>query len=170
MKLKPQINDDEYVREIDQELSDVAGLDQVTQQTITSKRSAKTTVVVRDQDSVVIGGLVRDRISEDESKVPLLGDLPLIGWLFKRQNRIEKVNLLLVITPYIIRGPADFEIYSRKMKERKEFVERFYGSAKEYSAQIDWKQPGRSRSSARRLMARCRNSKTVETEPTAKSL
>ncbi|MEE2902818.1 MAG: type II secretion system secretin GspD [Myxococcota bacterium] len=142
LKLKPQINDDEYVRlEIDQELSDVAGLDQVTQQTITSKRSAKTTVVVRDQDSVVIGGLVRDRISEDESKVPLFGDLPLIGWLFKRQNRIsEKVNLLLVITPYIIRGPADFyEIYSRKMKERKEFVERFYGSTKEYSAQIDWK-------------------------------
>ena len=103
LKLKPQINDDEYVRlEIDQELSDVAGLDQVTQQTITSKRSAKTTVVVRDQDSVVIGGLVRDRISEDESKV-LSGDLPLIGWLFKRQTVSRKVNLLLVITPYIIR-------------------------------------------------------------------
>ena len=141
LKLKPQINDDEYVRlEIDQELSDVAGLDQVTQQTITSKRAAKTVVVVRDQDSVVIGGLVRDRESEDESKVPLLGDLPLIGWLFKRQQKLsEKVNLLLIITPYIIRGPQDFrKIYERKMAERKEFVDRFYGATPEYRASIDW--------------------------------
>ncbi len=141
LKLKPQINDQEYVRlEIDQELSDVAGLDQVTQQTITSKRAAKTVVVVRDQDSVVIGGLVRDRESEDESKVPLLGDLPLIGWLFRRQQKLQdKVNLLLVITPYIIRGPDDFrKIYERKMAERKEFVDRFYGAEPEYRANIDW--------------------------------
>ena len=141
LKLKPQINDQSTVRlEIDQELSDVAGLDQVTQQTITSKRAAKTVVVVRDQDSVVIGGLVRDRESEDESKVPLLGDLPLLGWLFKRQQKIsEKVNLLLILTPYIIRGPEDFRrIYERKMAERKEFVERFYGATPEYRAAVDW--------------------------------
>ncbi len=141
LKLKPQINDQETVRlEIDQELSDVAGLDQVTQQTITSKRAAKTVVVVRDQDTVVIGGLVRDRESEDESKVPLLGDLPLLGWLFKRQQKIsEKVNLLLILTPYIIRGPEDFRrIYKRKMAERREFVERFYGATPEYRASVDW--------------------------------
>lgn len=142
LKLKPQINDDEYVRlEIDQELSDVAGVDQVTNQTITSKRAAKTVVVVRSQDSVVIGGLVRDRETIDESKTPLLGDLPLIGWLFKRQQKtVEKVNLLLVITPYIIRGPDDFrKIFERKMEERKDFVDRFYGAIdEEYAAQIDW--------------------------------
>ena len=141
LKLKPQINDEDYVRlEIDQELSDVAGIDQVTGQVITSKRSAKTVVVVRSQDSVVIGGLVRDRETIDESKTPLLGDLPLIGWLFKRQAKVtEKVNLLLVITPYIIRGPHDFRtIFERKMEERKEFVERFFGSAPEFRAAIDW--------------------------------
>lgn len=142
LKLKPQINDDEYVRlEIDQELSDVAGVDQVTNQTITSKRAAKTVVVVRSQDSVVIGGLVRDRETIDESKTPLLGDLPLIGWLFKRQQKtVEKVNLLLVLTPYIIRGPDDFrKIFERKMKERKDFVDRYYGAFdSEYAAQIDW--------------------------------
>ena len=67
LKLKPQINDEDYVRlEIDQELSDVAGTDQVTGQTITSKRAAKTVVEVRSQDSVVIGGLVRDR--EDDRR------------------------------------------------------------------------------------------------------
>jgi general secretion pathway protein D len=141
LKLKPQISDEEYVRlEIDQELSDVAGLDAATNQTVTSKRAAKTVVVVRNQDSVVIGGLVRDRESIDESKVPLFGDLPLIGWLFKRQVKIaEKVNLLLVLTPYIIRGPQDFQtIFERKMKERKEFVDRFHGTSYHYDAEIDW--------------------------------
>ncbi len=146
LKLKPQINDEDYVRlEIDQELSDVAGTDQVTGQTITSKRAAKTVVEVRSQDSVVIGGLVRDRETIDEAKTPLLGDLPLLGWLFKRQQRtVEKVNLLLIITPYIIRGPDDFrKIFERKMQERKDFIDRFYGTYDEndeYRAKIDWNQ------------------------------
>lgn len=142
LKLKPQINDEDYVKlEIDQELSDVAGIDQVTNQVITSKRSAKTTVVVRSQDSIVIGGLVRDRETLDEAKTPLLGDIPLLGWLFKRrQRKVEKVNLILVITPYIIRGPDDFRvIFERKMKERKDFVDQFYGITDEYRASIDWR-------------------------------
>lgn len=143
LKLKPQINDEDHVRlEIDQSLSDVAGTDQVTGQVITSNRAAKTTVVVRSQDSVVIGGLVRERETVGESKIPLLGDIPLLGWLFKRQNRVkEKVNLLLIITPYIIRGPADFQrIFERKMAERKEFVDRYYGATPEYRASINWDQ------------------------------
>lgn len=141
LKMKPQISDEDYVRlELDQELSDVAGVDAATNQTVTSKRAAKTVVVVRNQDSVVIGGLVRDRESIDESKVPLFGDLPLIGWLFKRQVKVaEKVNLILVLTPYIIRGPQDFQaIFERKMAERKEFVDRFHGEAFNYEADIDW--------------------------------
>lgn len=141
LKLTPQINDEDYVRlDIDQELSDVAGTDQITNQQITSKRSAKTVVVVRNQDSVVIGGLVRDRETVSESKTPLLGDIPILGWLFKRQKKTaEKVNLVLILTPYIIRGPADFrKIYERKMEERKEFINRFVGDAPEYKARIDW--------------------------------
>lgn len=142
LKLKPQINDEDYVKlEIDQELSDVAGVDQVTNQVITSKRSAKTTVVVRSQDSIVIGGLVRDRETLDEAKTPLLGDIPILGWLFKRrQRKVEKVNLILIITPYIIRTPDDFRaIFERKMAERKEFVDRFYGITDEFRAKIDWR-------------------------------
>ncbi|MBI3178494.1 MAG: type II secretion system protein GspD, partial [Deltaproteobacteria bacterium] len=141
LKLKPTINDQETVRlELDQELSDVAGTDAVTGQTITSKRSAKTVVVVRDQDSVVIGGLVRDRETTDESKIPFLGDIPLLGWLFKKQQRVsEKINLVLILTPYIIRGPNDFRrIYERKMSERKEFLDLYYGESKEYRSEIDW--------------------------------
>jgi general secretion pathway protein D len=141
LKLRPQINDEDYVRlEIEQELSDVAGIDQVTGQVITSNRSAQTVVVVRNQDSVVIGGLVRDRETRDESKVPLFGDIPLLGFLFKRQQKtVSKVNLILILTPYIIRGPDDFrKIFERKMEEREEFVNRFYGTSVEYRAAIDW--------------------------------
>ncbi|MEL6184379.1 MAG: type II secretion system secretin GspD, partial [Myxococcota bacterium] len=141
LKIKPQINDEDYVRlEVDQELSDIAGTEPVTGQLITSERSAKTTVVVRSQDSVVIGGLMRDRETRGESKFPILGDIPVLGWLFKQQNtQIEKVNLVLIITPYIIRGPKDFrKIFERKMEERREFVDRFYGQTKEYRAEIDW--------------------------------
>lgn len=141
LKLKPQIHDEEFVRlHIDQELSDVAGIDAVTGQTITSKRKVKSTVVVRSQDSVVIGGLVRDRQSVDESKTPLFGDLPLIGWLFKRQVKVaEKVNLMLVLTPYIIRNPQDFRvIFERKMAERKDFADRFYGLIDDFKPEIDW--------------------------------
>ncbi|MBX2812818.1 MAG: type II secretion system secretin GspD [Myxococcales bacterium] len=143
LKIKPQINDENYVRlEIDQELSDVAGIDQVTEQVITSKRAAKTTVVVRSQDSVIIGGLVRDRETISEVKTPVLGDIPLLGILFKRQVKsAEKVNLVIILTPYIIRGPADFrKIFERKMEERREFVDLFYGRTKEYRAKIDWNQ------------------------------
>ena len=164
LKITPQINDEDYVKlEIDQELSDVAGLDAVTQQTITTKRTAKTTVVVRSQDSVVIGGLVRDRETLDEGKTPLLGDIPLIGWLFKRQQKqIEKVNLVLILTPYIIRGPEDFrKIFERKMQERKEFLDRFYGMTEEYRALIDWDQKvgplGSYRRQMRKAMSRLEN-------------
>ncbi|MFO0723251.1 MAG: type II secretion system secretin GspD [Myxococcota bacterium] len=146
LKLKPQINDQSSVRlEIDQELSDVTGQDQATGNIITSERTAKTVVVAHDQESVVIGGLVKDRVSTDESKVPLLGDIPLLGWLFKSQTkRTDKVNLVLVLTPYIIRGPGDFyKIYQQKMAERKEFVERYFGPIDGYEAKIDWdRKPG----------------------------
>lgn len=141
LKLKPQIHDEDFVRlQIDQELSDVVGQDLNTNQPITSKRKVKSVVVVRSQDTVVIGGLVKDRQSIDESKMPLFGDLPLIGWLFKRQVKSnQKVNLLLILTPYIIRNQDDFRvIFERKMAERKEFADRYYGLIEDYKPQIDW--------------------------------
>src|SRR5262249_3883404 len=141
LKLKPQIHDEEFVRlQIEQELSDVAGQDAVTGQTITSKRKVKSTVVVRSQDSVVIGGLTKERQSIDESKTPLFGELPLIGWLFKREVKTQdKVNLILILTPYIIRGPADFRtVFERKMRERKEFAERYYGLLEDVKPAVDW--------------------------------
>ena len=69
----------------------------------TTARSAETTVVVRDRDTVAMGGLMRDQEGSTVSKVPLLGDIPLLGWLFKnKETTVNKVNLLLFLTPKIL--------------------------------------------------------------------
>ncbi len=140
MKIKPQINQSDYVKlNIEQEVSEVAGTDPVLGPT-TTKRSAKTVVVVKDQQTVAIGGLMRDNQSVSVSKVPILGDIPIIGWLFKsKETKTTKTNLLLFLTPYIINDKDDFRrIFERKMRERKEFIERFYGAGAEYDIYIDY--------------------------------
>ncbi len=141
LTLTPQINELDKIRlEIDQQIEDIVGSDPATQQPITANRAAKTVVVVDDQQTVVLGGLIRDRKRETENKIPILGDLPIIGWLFKsRTNEIEKVNLVLVLTPYIIRDSSDFQrIFERKIKEYEEFAEEFYGDTAEYRAYVDY--------------------------------
>ncbi len=73
-----------------------------------AKRNIKTTLVVKNKDTAVLGGLMKDTESETVSKVPLLGDLPIIGWLFKgRDYQKTKTNLLVFLTPKIVRNPAD---------------------------------------------------------------
>lgn len=73
-----------------------------------AKRNIKTTLIVKNKDTAVLGGLMKDTESEAISKVPLLGDLPIIGWLFKgRSYQKSKTNLLVFLTPKIIRNPAD---------------------------------------------------------------
>ncbi|MEO1480520.1 MAG: type II secretion system secretin GspD [Myxococcota bacterium] len=141
LTLTPQINELDKIRlEIDQQIEDIVGSDPATQQPITANRAAQTVVVVDDQQTVVLGGLIRDRTRETENKIPILGDLPIIGWLFKsRTTELEKVNLVLVLTPYIIRDSADFQrIFERKIKEYEQFAEEFYGDTAEYRAFVDY--------------------------------
>lgn len=69
----------------------------------TTTRAANTEIMARDGDTVAMGGLLRDRETTSFNKVPLLGDIPVLGWLFKSKTRqIEKVNLLFFLTPRII--------------------------------------------------------------------
>jgi general secretion pathway protein D len=69
----------------------------------TTTRTAITEVMVRDRDTIAMGGLLRDRETVVNNKVPLLGDIPVIGWLFKNKSRqIEKVNILFFMTPKIL--------------------------------------------------------------------
>src|SRR6185295_19169209 len=90
----------------------------------TSNRSAKTTVLVKNSQTVTIGGLISDRQSDSVTKVPVLGDIPLLGWLFKSKNKSKtKTRLIIFITPHIIREPEDLqEISVNKNIERQRFL------------------------------------------------
>ena len=136
LKVTPQINESDYVTlEVFQEVSeieeDAQGLDVSTAGFITSKRSAETTVLVRDNQTVVIGGLMGQTSTQVETKIPLLGDLPLVGALFRgRRESTRKTNLLIFLTPHVIDEPADLEeVYRIKVAQREEFLRRFYGKS-----------------------------------------
>lgn len=82
----------------------------------TTKRQAKTTVVVGDGEMVVIAGLIRDDTREAFSRVPCLGNIPILGWLFKGFYRADtKTNLMIFITPHIVKSPEDL----RRLTEEK---------------------------------------------------
>jgi general secretion pathway protein D len=145
LRIKPQINESDYVRlDVDEQTEEIASVDKQLGPT-TSKRSAKTTVVAKDQETVVIGGLIQERSIRNVQKVPVLGSLPLLGWLFRNEStKKTKTNLLLFLTPYIIRDQSDYRrIFERKMAERAEFVKRFYGDDGRYEAAVDYeRKPG----------------------------
>ena len=106
LKITPQINKvTRFIKlQIEQEIQDFA--EEYKDQTgglATSESSAATTVVVRDRDTVAMGGLMRDKDTVTESKVPLLGDIPILGWLFRNKSRdVVKVNMLMFMTPRIL--------------------------------------------------------------------
>jgi general secretion pathway protein D len=67
-----------------------------------------TTVIVKDQQTVVIGGLIDDVTTEGENKVPVLGDIPVLGWMFrKRSEETVKTNLYVFLTPRVIQNPGE---------------------------------------------------------------
>lgn len=143
LKITPQINASDMVRlEIDQEISDIASPDFAGLGPSWAKRTVKTTVVVRDQQSIVIGGLMSDRVTYTESKIPLLGDVPLLGYLFKHTQKTKaKTNLLILLTPYVIKDQMDIaQIVQRKVRERDEFVRSFSTfSTMSYDTQLDYR-------------------------------
>jgi len=142
MKITPAINASNMVRlKIEQQIQDVGDKDPQLGPTWT-KRKIKTTVVVRDQQSIVIGGLISDRVSYSESKVPLLGDIPILGYLFKYTKRAkQKTNLLVLLTPYVIHDQLDLQaIVERKVRERNEFLRAFQNLDKaDYLPKVDYR-------------------------------
>jgi general secretion pathway protein D len=142
--ITPHVNADDEVRvEIEQEVSDIAGQVAIPNggtQPIISSRTVKSVVVTGDQRTVVIGGLMQDKKSDSESKVPFFGDIPIIGWLFKNWNDTsKKTNLVLLLTPYIVRTENDFrKVYDLKMKERQAFIDAYFTDARRYDPYVDY--------------------------------
>jgi general secretion pathway protein D len=122
LQVTPHVNTDGQVRlEIAPEVSEVAPDSesiQITQGVLSPvfvTTTATTTVSVRNNQTVVIGGLIRDRWSKSETRVPFLGSIPLIGLLF-RDEKIEKTRteLMIFITPVVITKPHDLELLTRE--------------------------------------------------------
>jgi general secretion pathway protein D len=112
LKVKPQISENGTVKlEIFQEVSSVQA-SSVNSATglITNKRSIQTNVLVEDGGIVVLGGLLQDEYSNNQEKVPLLGDIPLFGNLFKTESRgRKKTNLMVFLRPVVVRDAAATE-------------------------------------------------------------
>jgi general secretion pathway protein D len=131
IKITPHLNESDEVRlEVNEEISDVTGQQPIGTLGVVpfAKRTAQTQLIVKDQQSVVIGGLMRNRIARTDTKIPLLGDIPVLGALFRsRTTGMQKSNLILVLTPYIIREQADLRtVFERKMQERQEFLDHYF--------------------------------------------
>lgn len=101
-------------------------------------RKIKTSIVVNDGDTAVLGGLIKDTEKEEIVKVPLLGDLPIIGWLFKSKDTTkEKVNMMVFLTPKIVRNPEDSkEVLSKAIDKRIDFI-KSRGGVDPYGSVID---------------------------------
>jgi general secretion pathway protein D len=123
MKITPHISKGKLLRldifaEIKSFVEDVKGL---TGAAVTTKRQATTAVVVEDGSTVVIAGLIRDDRSGSIGKIPILGDIPLLGWLFKNRSQTKnKTNLLIFITPRIVTSAEDLRKITEEEKEHRE--------------------------------------------------
>nr|WP_275665020.1 type II secretion system secretin GspD [Vibrio sp. Isolate34] len=104
LKVVPQINEGDSVQlQIEQEVSNVLGASGAVDVRF-AKRQLNTSVIVQDGQMLVLGGLIDERALESESKVPFLGDIPVLGHLFKSTStQVEKKNLMVFIKPTIIR-------------------------------------------------------------------
>lgn len=130
IKIVPHLNESNEVRlELTEEISEArAALEGTAGAIPITKRNAQTTLVVEDQQSAIIGGLMRNRVAHTESKIPVLGDIPVLGALFRKtKDEMQKSNLILILTPYIIREQSDLRtIFERKMQERQQFLDRYF--------------------------------------------
>lgn len=122
LQVTPRVNNAGFiVMDIVQTIDDLGGT--VTQagftQPIINNRQARTSVTVRDGETVVIGGIMRDRVQEIKTGIPILKDLPLIGALFRRTEKSrERTELMVFLTPRIIRHPAELPKLTEEERKR----------------------------------------------------
>lgn len=140
LKIKPFISPaSQTVRmKIEQKIAQPKGSGQIANTITIAKRSIVTNIVVPDGDTAVLGGLVKDEEVESVTKVPILGDIPLLGWLFKsRTLKKNKANLLVFLTPKIIRNFEDSsKLLGKKLDQRLNFVKQ-NGGRDPYGKMID---------------------------------
>ena len=114
LKITPHVTEGRLVRmKISLEVTNIDLASTLTTSStlpVTQKRTIDTTVIVKDNQTVVIGGLIDDSTTINESKVPVLGDIPVLGWLFRNMSESNsKTNLYIFLTPRVIKSPLEAE-------------------------------------------------------------
>lgn len=121
LTVTPNINPQGFVvMEISQTADDILDTTQIdgNEVPIISKREVNATVAVQDRSTIVLGGLVRKSTTQSATKIPILGDIPLIGWFFSsRSDRDDRSELVVLLTPYVLTTPQEAEMASRRIYE-----------------------------------------------------
>jgi general secretion pathway protein D len=123
LKITPHVTENRLVRmQISLEVTAInqkATADTGSTLPVTLKRTVDTTVIVRDQQTVVIGGLIDDSTTRTQNKVPVLGNVPILGWLFKKKSDENiRTNLYVFLTPRVIKNPAEaMDIFQQKKEQ-----------------------------------------------------
>lgn len=127
LRVTPTVNDGGLVTlDIDQNVTDVGPVDAATRQRSFLERTVKSRVAVRNGESVVLGGLIRDNESTGRSGVPLLMDIPILGSLFSTTSEIStRTELLIFITPRVLESDSDLRDLNNEMRSRMQGLQNF---------------------------------------------
>jgi len=112
LKITPHVTEGRLVRlTLSLEVTDIDRASTLTTGStlpVTRKRTVDTTVIVKDNHTVVIGGLIEDSATQNQTKVPVLGDIPVLGWLFRKDSNVSvQTNLYIFLTPRVIKHPDE---------------------------------------------------------------
>lgn len=126
LKIKPRLsNDNKVLLGVSAKLEDIEP-NSVANRPNTTKREVLTSAIVNNGESVIIGGLIREKSDESNTKVPFLGDIPFLGNLFKNKATThDKINLVIILTPYIIEKSGDLSSLRSKLTELDAIQERY---------------------------------------------
>jgi general secretion pathway protein D len=138
LKVKPRLTSDNKVTlTVDATLEDIdpgstEGLYKTT------KRQVKSVAIVVDGETVIIGGLIRNNFRDQESKIPLLGDIPVLGNLFSwHGDSDEKINLVILLTPYIVNSAEDLTGLRQKLFELDQIQDQYVKNIKKQQSWLD---------------------------------
>ena len=123
LTVTPHVHDGETVRlEVAQEITAIVPEapigDAAFSDVVTSKRTIETAVLADDRQTIILGGLIQDDITVNDSRVPLLGSIPGVGWLFRNESKSKtKRNLLIFLRPTVIRDRSGADVETQRKFE-----------------------------------------------------
>lgn len=134
LKVKPRIsNDGKVTLQIDATIEDA--MDSGSERPTTTKREVTTRAIVKNGESVIVGGLIRDKGTETINKIPLLGDIPVLGEVFRhRGDTVDKLNIVIMLTPYIVDKSEDLASLRTQLAELEKIQEDYN---KQFKAELE---------------------------------